>query len=152
MRKLKTGVSYLNVKYNCNENKRVVACHLKWGINLNRVPFIEMLNGSVRFDEFLNNYFNLEEWENQETGDIDLYAVSELTGFADCDPRDNFDIELGKKIALTRAQEGAFEQAQVFWNKAEEVMLEAANRFSVISENCDDSHKKCKDHTKELIG
>ena len=149
MRKLKTGVSYLDVKYNWNENKRVVACHLKWGINLDRVPFIDMLTGSVQFKNFLDK-FNLEEWENYETGDVGLYAVSEVTGLAYCDPSDNFDIELGKKIALTRAQQGAFEEAEYFWNKCEDIMLEAANRFSVISENCVDSYTKCKNHVNEL--
>ena len=149
MRKLKTGVSYLDVKYNWNENKRVVACHLKWGINLDRVPFIDMLTGSVQFKNFLDK-FTLEEWENDETGDIGIYAVSEVTGLAYCDPSDNFDVELGKKIALTRAQQGAFEEASYFWNKCEDIMLEAANRFSVISENCVDSYIKCKEHVYEL--
>lgn len=149
MRKLKTGVGYLDVKYNWNENKRVVACHLKWGINLDRIPFIDMLNGSARFNEFLQKY-HLQEWFNEDNADINTYAVSEVTGFAYCDPSDNFDIDLGKKIALTRAQEGAFEDAQVFWNKCEEFMLEAANRFSVISENCNDSFNKCAEHVNEL--
>ena len=149
MRKLKTGVSYLDVKYNWNENKRVVACHLKWGINLSRVPFIDMLSGSTRFKNFLNK-FNIEEWENDETGDVSIYAVLELTGLAYCDPSDNFDVELGKKIALTRAQQGAFEDAEYFWNMCEDIMLEAANRFSAISENCVGSYTKCKDHVNEL--
>ena len=149
MRKLKTGVGYLDVKYNWNENKRVVACHLKWGINLERIPFIDMLNGSVRFNEFLQKY-HLQEWFNEDNADINTYAVSEVTGLAYCDPSDKFDIDLGKKIALTRAQEGAFADAQVFWNKCEEFMLEAANRFSVISENCNDSFNKCAEHVNEL--
>ena len=149
MRKLKTGVSYLDVKYNWNENKRVVACHLKYGINLDRVPFANMLMGSVQFKNFLDK-FNLETWENDETGDVGDYAVSEVTGLAYCDPSDNFDVELGKKIALTRAQQGAFEEAEYFWNKCEYVMLEAANRFNVISENCVDSYIKCKNHINEL--
>ena len=149
MRKLKTGVSYLNVKYNWNENKRIVACNLKWGINLNRVPFIDMLNGSIQFNNFLNK-FNIESWENDETGDVDIYAVSEITGLAYCNPEDKFDISIGKKIALTRAQQGAFEDAENFWNKCEYAMLEAANRFSIISENCEDSYTKCKNHINEL--
>ena len=149
MRKLKTGVSYLDVKYNWNENKRIVACHLKYGINLDRVPFINMLSGSAQFKEFLNN-FNIEKWFNDDNGEVGVYAVSEITGLAYCEPSDNFDIDLGKKIALTRAQQGAFEEATYFWDKCEYIMLEAANRFSVISENCVDSYMKCKDHVNEL--
>jgi hypothetical protein len=109
-----------------------------------------MLMGSVRFKEFLNNNFNIEDWINEDNDEIGTYAVLEVTGLAYCNPSDNFDLELGKKIALTRAQSGAFDDAQMFWNKAEEVMLEAANRFSVISENCNDSINKCINHIKEL--
>jgi hypothetical protein len=150
MRKLKTGVCYLDVNYNVNTNKRAVACNLTFGINLNRIPFNDMLLGSVRFKEFLDNNFYIEDWLLGDNNEEGTYAVANIVGLSYCHPEDEFDAELGKKIALTRAQEGAFEQAQVFWNKAEEVMLEAANRFSVISENCDDSRIKCIEHTNEL--
>ena len=150
MRKLKTGVSYLNVNYNSNESKRVVACHLKWGINLSRIPFFDMLNESVQFNQFLEK-FSIEEWVNEDTFEHCLYVVSDTVGFAYCDPEDTFDLELGKKIALTRAQQSAFEDAIYFWDHCEKFMLEAANRFSVIAENCIDSYKSCKNHVQELI-
>jgi len=149
MRKIKTGVSYLDVKYNWNEKKRTVACHLKWGINLDRMPFGDMIIDSARFETLLND-FKLEEWLNEETGETNVYAVSELTSFAYCDPEDKFDLTLGKKIALTRAQEGAFEDADYFWSYCEDIMLEAAERFSTISENCLDSYYKCRKHVSEL--
>ena len=42
------------------------------------------------------------------------YAGKTIKGVAKCDPEDEFDITLGKKIALTRAQQGAFEDAEYF--------------------------------------
>ena len=149
MRKIKTGVRYLNVNYNWNEQKRTVACHLTWGINLDRIPFGDMIIYSNRFETLLND-FRLEEWENEDTGEVNVYAVSEVTGLAYCDPEDTFDLDLGKKIALTRAQECAFAGADYFWNYCEDIMLEAASRYGSISENCLESRYKCRMHIAKL--
>ena len=150
MRKIKTGVSYLNVNYNWNEEKRVVACHLKFGINLDKVPFIDMLNGNEQFNEFLNSYFNIEEWQNNTTGEYINFAVTEVTGFAYCHEDDTFDLEIGKKIAETRAQEAAFEDAEYFWLKCEDIMLNVANRFSVLAEHCVESADNCHNHINDF--
>lgn len=150
MRKLKTGVCYLNVNYNWNEDKRTVACHLKYGININRIPYIEMIEGYLQFSNGLDA-MHIEEYENSDNGNIDPYIIGETVGLAYCDPDDTFDLELGKKIALTRAQSAAFKDASTFWINLEDIMLEAANRFNTIFENCVESENKCNDHLNNKL-
>ena len=61
MNRNKTGVRYLNVQYNVNPGKRVVACHLTFGLNLNRLPHIEMLKDNDEFIRLVENEFRVEE-------------------------------------------------------------------------------------------
>ena len=61
MNRNKTGVRYLNVQYNVNPGKRVVACHLTFGLNLNRLPYIEMLKNNEEFINLIEREFRVEE-------------------------------------------------------------------------------------------
>ena len=151
MARKKTGVRYLNVNYNVNENKRTVACVLTAGINLDRLAYREMLDGSDNFCRFMSKV-NIESWENVDTGEINDFYTFQIVGFAVCDPDDKFDPELGKKIALTRAQQGAFDEAGGFYGFCEDCLLEAANRMAELRENTDCSYFSCKDHANELTG
>ena len=151
MNRNKTGVRYLNVQYNVNPGKRVVACHLTFGLNLNRIPFIEMLENTEEFQKLIFNEFRVEDWTVNDDYDYEPHVVTEIVAFADCAPDDEFDIELGKKIALTRAQAGAFDTAAYIYDRIQDILLTAANAIDVRFENCVESIDKCNCHVDTLI-
>lgn len=149
MARKKTGVRYLNVNYKVNKGKRIVTCILTAGICFNKLPFIGMLMGCDNWNRGMNKA-RIERWRNEETGQLETYYAFDIVGFANCSPEDKFDEEKGKKIALTRAQQGAFDEAGGFYAFCEDCLLEAANRMAELRENTDSSYFSCKDHAQEL--
>jgi len=146
MNRKKTGVRYLNVQYNVNPVKRVVACHLTFGLSLYRFPHIEMLKDN---DEFIKE-FKIEHWQIND----DIYEphiVTEIVAFAYCNPNDKFDENLGKKIALTRAQQAAFGTAAYIYERAQDCLAKAINDICIKYDNCVESFAKCNNHVDELI-
>ena len=152
MNRNKTGVRYLNVQYNVNPGKRVVACHLTFGLNLDRLPHIEMLKDNDEFIRLVENEFRIEHWTvNDDNETYAPHVVTEVIAFADCAPEDKFDEELGKKIALTRAQAGAFDTAAYIYDKIQDIFINAANDIDVRFENCVESIDKCNNHVETLV-
>lgn len=151
MNRNKTGVRYLNVQYNVNPGKRVVACHLTFGLNLNRLPHIEMLKDNEEFIKLVENEFRVEDWAINDDCFYEPHVVTEVVAFADCAPEDEFDAELGKKIALTRAQAGAFDTAAYIYDKIQDIFINAANDIDVRFENCVESIDKCNNHVETLV-
>lgn len=151
MNRNKTGVRYLNVQYNVNPGKRVVACHLTFGLNLNRLPYIEMLKDNEEFINLVEREFRVEEWAIDDDFFYEPHVVTEVVAFADCAPEDEFDEVLGKKIALTRAQAGAFDTAAYIYERIQCIFLKAANEIDIRLENSIESIDKCNKHVDTLI-
>lgn len=151
MNRNKTGVRYLNVQYNVNPGKRVVACHLTFGLNLNRLPYIEMLKDNEEFINLIEREFRVEEWTISDDLLYEPHVVTEVVAFADCAPEDEFDEVLGKKIALTRAQSGAFDTAAYIYERIQDIFLKAANEIDIRLENTIESIDKCNKHVDTLI-
>lgn len=151
MNRNKTGVRYLNVQYNVNPGKRVVACHLTFGLNLNRLPYIEMLKDNEEFINLVEHEFRVEEWTINDDLLYEPHVVTEVVAFADCAPEDEFDEVLGKKIALTRAQSGAFDTAAYIYERIQDIFLKAANEIDIRLENTIESIDKCNKHVDTLI-
>jgi len=141
----------LNVQYNVNPGKRVVACHLTFGLNLNRLPHIEMLKDNDEFIKLVENEFRVEDWTINDDYLYEPHVVTEVVAFAECAPEDEFDAELGKKIALTRAQAGAFDTAAYIYEKIQYCLLKAINDIGIKYDNCVESIDKCNNHVDELI-
>lgn len=151
MNRNKTGVRYLNVQYNVNPGKRVVACHLTFGLSLNRLPYIEMLKDNEEFINLVEREFRVEEWTINDDLLYEPHVVTEVVAFADCAPEDEFDEVLGKKIALTRAQSGAFDTAAYIYERIQDIFLNAANEIDIRLENTIESIDKCNKHVDTLI-
>lgn len=151
MNRKKTGVRYLRVNYNVNPKKNVVACHLIFGLNLTKMPFAEMLVQNDRIYKLFNKEFKVE-WIEDESGEINPYVTTQIVAFADCAPEDTFDADLGKKIALTRAQSGAFDTAAYIYDVIQSELLKIANEFDLKAENCVSAIQKCNEHVDFLTG
>ncbi len=150
MNRKTTGVRYLNVKYNVNEEKNVVTCVLDFGLNLKRLPYAAMLLDNDRIFDLFNKEFKIELYQD-ENGETNPYVTTQIIAFANCSPEDNFDAELGKKIALTRAQSGAFDTTAYIYDVIQDELLNIANTFDTRAENCIESIQKCNDHVDNLI-
>lgn len=150
MNRKKTGVRYLNTNYGIKNGR--TACYLKFGICLENIPYIDMLTNCDEFNRFLNEN-ELEYWSvTDEADNYQLHIIGECVGYTYCSPEDNFDESLGKKIALTRAQETAFDMVKEFYGYIENIFLNAANEFDVLGENSYTAKVKCNDHINKLIG
>lgn len=150
MNRKKTSVRYLNVKYNVNPDKKVVTCVLNFGINLNTFPYASMLLHNDRIFDLFNKEFSIDMYTD-ENGDMNPYVTSQIIAFANCSQDDEFDEEFGKKVSLTRAQEGAFDTAAYIYDKIQNELLNIANIFDTRAENCIESISKCNEHVNYLI-
>ena len=100
-----------------------------------------------------------DKLEEQVIGERDIdddflyepHVVTEVVAFADCAPEDEFDEVLGKKIALTRAQSGAFDTAAYIYERIQDIFLKAANEIDIRLENTIESIDKCNKHVDTLI-
>lgn len=153
MNRKKTGVRYLKTNYGVKNGR--TACYLKFGLCLDNIPFIDMLVNNDEFNRFLRKN-NVEWWTLDEyfegENNYQPHLIGECIGYAFCDPTDTFDESLGKKIALTRAQAVAFEFVDDFYQFVQNIFLNAANEFDVLSENSVEAMNKCNNHVNELIG
>lgn len=150
MARKRTGVCYLNVNYNINDRKRIISCILNSGINLDKMPNIDMLVENDKFKSLLAKS-TIETWENPDNGNTETYLIFNTVGFAYCTENDEFDIELGKKIALTRAQKMAFNKAKEFYTLCGDYILDASKEIFKLAQNSHMSNLSCKDHVEELI-
>lgn len=85
--------------------------------------------------------------------DIDeqLESCLPVIACAKCHPDDKFDLEEGKKIALTRAQAKAFNEAKQYYSNVMKVYQTYVNMYEKLIAGCEDAKAKCLSHANELI-
>jgi len=161
---MKTNVIYLDQDYNVNPDKQAVHCRLTFGINLDLIPGINLLEGSEAFNEYINDLTNdrdgvcefIQEPVENTQGTIFYtergWLVFETQGLCKCAPQDNFDAELGKKISSTRAQEEAFKVANMLFGDIYDIVNNEFADFDVLFAGTMDAIKKCKKHAHDLTG
>lgn len=85
---------------------------------------------------------------------ISTYAGKTVRGVAKCDPRDNFDIEAGKKLAAARCNQKVlakrFARSQKKVAEAERVLAEAQRFYDRMKAYYADSTKKLNEATHEV--
>lgn len=105
--KNKTNVKYTNVKYEFDEQQKSVKCILDYDILLAKYPFNQL--------EFKLDFLTEALKECNVSGiyldeDVNFNVEMQSIGTATCHDNDTYDEEIGKRIALTRAQAKAFEK------------------------------------------
>lgn len=147
MSRKKTGIRYLDVCYNVNPSKNVVVCHLTCGINLFRLPNVNVINDLYVFDDI---NARIETWED-ENGNAAPYIVFEVNAFAYCSPEDEFNEEIGKKLALTRAQAHAFSIGTDFYEYIFRKIYDLLETYNRLWSNCSLSYVNCLTHSDDII-
>lgn len=80
-----------------------------------------------------------------------LGSCSPVIACAKCHPDDKFDLTEGKKIALTRAQAKAFNEAKQYYSNVMKVYQTYVNEYEKLIAGCEDAKSKCLSHANELI-
>lgn len=100
---VKTKVQIFKEVYYVNEEKQVVTCKLRFRINVPGIaedrPYIE----STTLEKILKPV------------NIKLQSSYEVIGIAQCSPEDDFDLEIGKRIAKSRAEAFIYRMAEKYW-------------------------------------
>lgn len=139
---MKTNVKYTNVRYVVNEEKRTVVCILNWD-----VPFNCLLS-----EDFVICNNNIHRFLSENDGEIGENSFEfESIGIAKLNDNDNFDVEFGKHLALTRAQRHAFKIAKNLYNVIYKNILHYAKIMKNKMYNCYASSETCNNHINELI-
>ena len=161
---MKTNVVYLNQEFNVNPEKQAVHCRLIYGINLDSIPGIQLLDNSDIFKDYIDDLSNpyngiceyYDEAVEDRTGTIFYtdrgWLIFETEGISKCAPNDNFNAELGKKVASTRAQENAFKDANMFYEDIKTIVNAEFNGLDTVIRGTLNAINKCKKHVCDLTG
>lgn len=153
----KTNLTYVKKSYGVNPKKKFVKCVLDYEINLDKIPGIQTLAQMPEFENFINNLvyvYNIPCYDTDVEGFHSDCGVLVFTteAVAQCAPGDEFNEDLGRKLALTRAQKQAFQTARGFYS---ELFSLVDNEFAGLVDliyGSDMSADKCKVHEHELTG
>ncbi len=153
---MKTNVVYTSKVFGVSEKNKTVKCVLTYEVNLDKIPGMSVMMELNDVRDYLDS---LLCEKSASISDIDSYwRVSEngvlsfkAEGFAACSPSDEFDEELGKKIALTRAQRKAFDKMAVMYSTLYDIVYNAlCERLDGLEFGCTEAFAKCSEHIEEL--
>ena len=151
MSRNKTHVEYVTHKEYVNPKKGICVSVLTFRINLNKLP--EYDNLLWEFEPFRKYVSSLDGYVVDFSDNSKEYVYWTVRGKATCNNRDKFDEELGKHIALTRAQKKAFEKAELFYRQI--FCLIRDNLFAKYNElllNCCEAANGEEQHANKLAG
>lgn len=150
MSRNKTHVEYVTHKEYVNAKKGICVSVLTFRINLNKLPeYDNLLWDFAPFRKYVRSLDYVVDFEN----DSKEYVYWTVRGKATCNSRDTFDEELGKHIALTRAQEKAFEKAEVFYTEVFGLIRDnLLSRYNELLLNCYEAANGEEQHANELAG
>lgn len=154
---MKTNLTYVKKRFGVNPNKKFVKCVLDFEINLDKVPGIELLAEMPEFTNLINtlvyckgvNLVDIDSMCNESEYGTLVFTTEAL---AKCAPNDEFDQDLGEKLAMTRAQKQAFRVAESFYSDVQNVVI---NKFDGLWDLLYGSlfaAENCKAHEYELTG
>lgn len=132
---MKTKVKVINEKYIVDSENRIVVCILTCNVPVDRI------NDNLGIYTY--------PWKKQ-LPKVDGLATFQVKGIAKCNPGDTFDEVLGKRIAQSRAKEKSYRIAAIIWSKMANYLLNIANQWFNLSNNCITEYNKEKEHIKEL--
>ena len=145
----KTKVIYTSEKFFVNKEKRTVACAIEFEINLLEIEAVQRMLTFPQFADFLNET-NINLDYDEENFGVYKFKVSGKAKAADVD---EFDEQLGKRLAKTRAQEKAFIAANEFYCKVGDFIHKFVLKdFENLINGTEKAFWKCVDHERKLTG
>lgn len=145
----KTNVNYVKTVYGVNEKERTVTCVIDYEILLDNIPSIAELMELDEFNEFMTRLVYQHGVKYIDKG---RYGALQFRSqdIAFCADEDTFDIEIGKRLAQTRAQKLAFRNTKYFYNDIADMWFRRFEMLVGMSCNCCDCEIDCHEHEFEL--
>lgn len=146
-----TKVRY--IKTNIGTRNDRTTCYLKFGISLEKLPFGNLLETLDEFNSIIKD-FNIETYEmSNEFGDVwyEDFIVGESLGYAYRNSADNNDPVIGERIAMTRAQQAAYERVTKLYDDIQKIFLNYANKYDELAENTNSAMISCKEHINDIV-
>ncbi len=150
MSRKKTHLEYVEHKEYVNTKQGICISVLTFRIKLNNLPeYDDMLWDFEPFKKYIDTLDHRIDDNNY----CEEYIYWTVRGKSICSENDKFDEELGKHIALTRAQEKAFITASKFYRKIFHIITDnLLSKYDILQSNCFCSSKKEAKHVHKLIG
>lgn len=124
MKRRKTLVEYVKHTEYVNAQKKICVSVLKFRICLNKLPnWSGMLDYFESLNIYLGNFDVTLEHDPVQYGSKS-YVNFTVRGIAKCNDNDKFDENIGKHIALSRAQAKAFATAERFYTGFSKVVYD----------------------------
>ena len=147
MSRNKTHLEYVEHKEYVNTKQGICVSVLTFRIKLSNLPEYDML---WDFDP-LKKYINTLDHRIDDI--FNEYVYWTVKGKSICSENDTFDEELGKHIALTRAQEKAFKTAGNFFANIYNIIRHnLLYKYETLGLNCFRSALKESEHVCQLTG
>ena len=146
-----TKVRYIKTNIGTRDDR--TTCYLKFGISLEKLPFGNLLEALDGFDSIIKD-FNIETCElSNEFGDVwyEDFIVGESLGYAYRNPDDNNDPVIGERIAMTRAQQAAYERVTKLYDDIQGLFINYANKYDELAENTNSAMISCKEHINDIV-
>ena len=149
---MKTNVNYLHKDFYINPDKRKVFCKLTYSIDLDNIPGINMFINNPEFIKYLDDitdpYTGIAKFDDSTVNCGTL--IFNTTGIASCSTEDEFDVSIGKQLALTRAQRSAFNITKNIYSDLFAILMHAVYRIDNLINATEVSANNCKNHEYEL--
>ena len=146
-----TKVRYIKTNIGTRDDK--TTCYLKFGISLDKLPLGNLLEALDGFTSIIND-FNIETYKlSNDEGDIwyEDFIVGESLGYAYRNPADDNDPIIGERIAMTRAQQAAYERVTKLYDDIQTLFINYANKYDELAENTSYAMESCKEHINEIV-
>ena len=146
-----TKVRYIKTNIGTRDDR--TTCYLKFGISLEKLPLGNLLEALDGFNSIIKD-FNIETYKlSNDEGDIwyEDFIVGESLGYAYRNPDDNNDPIIGERIAMTRAQQAAYERVTKLYDDIQNLFINYANKYDELAENTSYAMESCKEHINEIV-
>lgn len=134
---MKSNLKIEKIDYHVNEEKRTVACILICNMQLRKHPAFEM------------HFYS--QWRKRMPK-VDCNGEFTVSATAKCSEDDTFDVEVGKRIAESRAKQKAFKIAGRVYVEVFNEVVRAARLISLSIDACVNAYEVEQNHIEELIG
>lgn len=134
---MKSNLKIEKIDYRVNEEKRTVACILICNMQLRKHPAFEM------------HFYS--QWRKRMPK-VDCNGEFTVSATAKCSEDDTFDVEVGKRIAESRAKQKAFKIAGRVYVEVFNEVVQAARLISLSIDACVNAYEVEQNHIEELIG
>lgn len=145
--KNKTRVKYLNTNYTVHG--KTVSCDLYFTIQFSKTPNMDFILSCAteicsKYNVVADNTY-MDENEN-----IVFQPVFKLRGSATCHTSDRFNFEVGRRIALTKAQRKAFNVAYNIYCELRCIAAQLEKEFSNLMDGSLHAFHDCHQHLEDL--